>query len=61
MKIDYKALMELIALAEIQKTDPKSAKLYSVFMKRGISMTDAMAILFDLCALIAEEEGEDNG
>lgn len=59
MKIDYKALAELIALAEMKKENPAVAKLYSIFMKRGISMSETFAMLMEMLALIAEfEEGE---
>ena len=62
MKIDYKALAELIALAEIKKRDPMIAKLYGVFTKRGISLSEANEMLLEMVTLIGEmEEGEENG
>lgn len=61
MKIDYKALAELIALAEVKKKSPTLAKLYAVFMKRGISMSETFKMLTEIIELIDELEGEENG
>ena len=61
MKIDYKALAELIALAEVKKQNPTLAKLYAIFMKRGISMSETFDMLAEIVALIDELEGEENG
>lgn len=62
MKFDYKALAELIALAEVKKQSPTLAKLYAVFMKRGISMSETFEMLAEIVGLINElEEEEKNG
>lgn len=58
MKVNYKALAELIALAEINKRDPMIAKLYGVFMKRGISLSEANEMLLEMVTLIGEMEQE---
>ena len=62
MKIDFKALVEMMALAEIKKKNPKIAELYGVFMKRGISMSVAQEMLLEIVTLASEmEEGAGNG
>lgn len=62
MKINFKALAELIALAEVKKQNPTIAKLYSVFMKRGISMSETFNMLNEILELANElEEGEGEG
>ena len=63
MKIDFKALAELIAMAEIKKQNPTIAKLYAVFMKRGISMSETFNMLTEILELVNELEkgkGEEN-
>ena len=63
MKIDFKALAELIAMAEVKKRNPTIAKLYAVFMKRGISMSETFNMLNEILELVnemEEERGEKN-
>ena len=64
MEINYDALVNMMIMAKVNEKSPTSAKLFNVFLKRGISMSDAMAILLEMLTLIEEmakeEEAKDD-
>ena len=60
MDFNYEALVNMMILARIKESNPIGAKVFNVFLKRGISVTDAMAILLELVTLSKEvEKGEE--
>lgn len=60
MDFNYEALVNMMILARIKENDPIGAKVFNVFLKRGISVTEAMAILLELLTLGKEiEKGEE--
>ena len=46
--------MNAAIIEEIRKQSPIAAKLFDVFAKRGISVTEAMAMTLEVIALIEE-------
>lgn len=60
MDFNYEAIVNMMIMAKIKENDPIGAKVFNIFLKRGISVTDAMAILLELITLSKEvEKGEE--
>lgn len=63
MDFNFDAIIKMAILAEAHKKSPASAKLLNVFLKRGISIQDALAILLEMTTLakqMTKEEETDN-
>ena len=59
MEFDFNAIINSMLLAEIGKQDKNKAKLLNVFLKRGISFSDALAMLMEIGTIALEmQEGE---
>lgn len=58
MDINYSALVNAVIMAKIKQENPMSAKLINVFLKRGISASEAMEMLLEMICLIEEMEQE---
>ena len=54
MEYDFNSLVNAAIIAEIEKDSPIAAKLFKVFAKRGISVTEAMAMTLEVIAIIEE-------
>ena len=60
MEFNFNVLLDEIMLASIKKENPTVAKMIRVFTKRGISVTDAMAMIMEI-GLIAEQAKNEEG
>lgn len=59
MEFDFNAIINSMLLAEIGKQDKNQAKLLNVFLKRGISFSDALAMLMEIGTIALEmQEGK---
>lgn len=54
MDFDFNSIVNMAVMAEAYKKSPQSAKLLNVFLKRGISLTDTLAILLEMTTLVKE-------
>lgn len=61
MDFDFNSIINSLLLAELKKQDESQAKLMNVFLKRGISFSDALAMLMEIGTIALEmQEGKDN-
>ena len=59
MEFDFNSIINSLLLAELKKQDESQAKLMNVFLKRGISISDALAMLMEIGTIALEmQEGE---
>jgi hypothetical protein len=59
MEFDFNSIINSIILAKIKNKDERQAKLLNVFLKRGISLSDTVAILMEIGAIALEmQEGK---
>lgn len=59
MEFDFNSIINSLLLAEIKKQDKNQAKLLNVFLKRGISFSDALAMLMEISTIALEmQEGK---
>ncbi len=59
MEFDFNSIINSLLLAEIKKKDKTQAKLLNVFLKRGISFSDALAMLMEIGTIALEmQEGK---
>ena len=61
MNMDGNALLDLMLKAKIASSDPRMAKILDVFTKRGIAVTDALAMLLEISFILKRKEGDTNG
>lgn len=54
MEYNFNSLINASIIAEIEKENPITAKLFKVFAKRGIPVAEAMAMTLELIAIIEE-------
>ena len=59
MEFDFNSIINSLLLAELKKQDENQAKLLNVFLKRGISFSDALAMLMEIGTIALEmQEGK---
>ena len=59
MEFDLNSIINSLLLAELKKQDENQAKLLNVFLKRGISFSDALAMLMEIGTIALEmQEGK---
>ena len=60
MDIDFNAIINMAILAEVKKQDPTQAKLLNVFVKKGIPVTEAIAMLLEIATIAQEIQEKEN-
>ena len=60
MEIDYNAIINMAILAEVKKQDPAQAKLLNVFVKKGIPVMEAIAMLMEIGTIAQEIQERDD-
>lgn len=61
---DFKAMLEGMMLHSLEKESPEAAAPIRVLVKKGYSVTDAVALLMELAAAVeaaSGKEGENDG
>ena len=63
VNFNFEGLINTLLMAKINEKSPEAAKIFNVFLKRGIPVVDAMAMLMELIAIAEEiqENGEGEG
>lgn len=61
MEFDFKAILDTMMMAQIEKDDPEHARLIKVFTKKGITVVDAIAMLMEIATIAQEIQENESG